>query len=73
MRLTGGEWMKPEQKLRKIRISKGVAQVHIAQELGISPSLYNAVEHSRRPFRMEYVKPLARILHVDPAEFLEEE
>lgn len=68
----GGGGMKPAERAREIRLGQGISLTYVAREIGISVSLWGNVEQGRRPFRIEYVEPLARVLHVSPLEFLTE-
>jgi transcriptional regulator with XRE-family HTH domain len=63
--------VQPYERVRQIRLSKGIKSSYVAQQLGISVSQYSAIEHGKRPLRAEFIVELAKILSVNPANFFE--
>jgi transcriptional regulator with XRE-family HTH domain len=61
--------VQPYERVRQIRISKGIMSSYVAEQLGLSASAYSAIEHGKRPLRVELIVPLARVLGVSPGEF----
>ncbi|TKI85578.1 helix-turn-helix transcriptional regulator, partial [Bacillus wiedmannii] len=43
--------MEINQKIRELRISKGISQVFMAKELSVSVSAYNMKEAGKRSFK----------------------
>lgn len=60
-------------KVRRLRRHKGVSQVAMARELGISPSYLNLIEHNQRPLTLELLLKLSKIFDIDLQTFSEEE
>ncbi|MFF8831189.1 short-chain fatty acyl-CoA regulator family protein [Streptomyces sp. NPDC015131] len=58
-------------KLRRLRRERGLNQVDLARELGISTSYLNQIEHSRRPLTAPVLLRIAEVLGVDPEFFSE--
>lgn len=61
--------MQPYERVRQIRLSKGIKSSYVAEQLGLSASAYSAIEHGKRPLRVELIVGLARILSVNPGDF----
>ena len=51
----------PEQ-LKKARITKGLTQIEVAKQMGITPSTYCGYETGKRQPDVEKIKQLAKIL-----------
>ena len=64
--------MKINERLRKIRKSKGITQTFIAQKMGKTPAWYSNVERGYRRLLAEDAKRIAEILGVDIREIFEE-
>ncbi|MFS0560089.1 helix-turn-helix transcriptional regulator [Terribacillus sp. 179-K 1B1 HS] len=54
--------MTVNKKVREIRFSKGITQVHVAKKLGLSVSTYNSYELGRRKINVETLRDIAAIL-----------
>src|ERR1700747_1845602 len=52
-------------KIRGLRRRENVTQVHLAQQLGISPSYLNLIEHNRRSLSAPLLIKLAQVFHLD--------
>lgn len=55
-------------KVRRIRRERGVAQIQLARELGISPSYLNMIERSQRPITRRLLGKLSEVFGVDISE-----
>ena len=64
--------MKINEKLRKIRKSKGITQTFIAQKMGKTPAWYSNIERGHTRLLAEDAKRIAEILGVDIREIFEE-
>ncbi|MCU5326562.1 helix-turn-helix transcriptional regulator [Bacillus cereus group sp. BfR-BA-01428] len=62
--------MEINQKIRELRISKGISQVFVAKELWISVSAYNMKETGKCSFKAQELKCVAKVLNEKPAIFL---
>ena len=51
-------------KIRRMRRERGLAQVELARQLGISPSYLNMIERSQRPVTLRLIGKLAEVLEV---------
>ncbi|WP_373635332.1 helix-turn-helix domain-containing protein [Yoonia sp. SS1-5] len=60
-RLTGA-------RIRERRLDLGLRQSAVAQEVGISPSYLNLIEHNRRRIGGKLLRDLANVLRVDPGQ-----
>ncbi len=56
-------------RLRKLRNDRGFSQVKLADQLGISASYLNLIEHNRRTLTVPLLLRLSQILEVDPQVF----
>ncbi|MCW8916226.1 MAG: short-chain fatty acyl-CoA regulator family protein [Magnetovibrio sp.] len=56
-------------RLRKLRNDRGLSQVKLADQLGISASYLNLIEHNRRTLTVPLLLRLSQILEVDPQVF----
>jgi len=56
-------------RLRRLRTDRGLAQVRLADQLGISASYLNLIEHNRRTLTVPLLLRLSQILGVDPQIF----
>ncbi|HFK1726868.1 helix-turn-helix domain-containing protein [Bacillus cereus] len=63
--------MEINQKIRELRLSKGISQVFVAKELRISVSAYNMKETGKRSFKAQELKCVAKALNETPAIFFE--
>lgn len=60
------------QRLRAIRIERGLSQVELAETLGVTQPNISAVEIGRRGLTIQQLVRLARALHVSPDDILGE-
>ncbi|MFG3224674.1 short-chain fatty acyl-CoA regulator family protein [Kitasatospora sp. NPDC048194] len=58
-------------KLRRLRREHGMNQVELAQELGISTSYLNQIEHSQRPLTAAVLLRISEVFGVEPEFFSE--
>ncbi|HEY9080082.1 helix-turn-helix domain-containing protein [Magnetovibrio sp.] len=56
-------------RLRRLRNDRGLSQVKLADQLGISASYLNLIEHNRRTLTVPLLLRLSQILEVDPQVF----
>ncbi|MCQ6525403.1 helix-turn-helix domain-containing protein [Bacillus mycoides] len=63
--------MEINQKIRELRIAKGISQVFIAKELKITVSAYNMKESGKRSFKAQELKCVAKALNEHPSIFFE--
>jgi len=56
-------------RLRRLRNDRGLTQVKLADQLGISASYLNLIEHNRRTLTVPLLLRLSQILEVDPQVF----
>ncbi|MBL4614462.1 MAG: DUF2083 domain-containing protein [Magnetovibrio sp.] len=56
-------------RLRRLRNDRGLAQVKLADQLGISASYLNLIEHNRRTLTVPLLLRLSQLLEVDPQVF----
>lgn len=56
-------------RLRRLRNDRGLSQVKLADQLGISASYLNLIEHNRRTLTVPLLLRLSQILEVDPQAF----
>jgi len=56
-------------RLRRLRNDRGMSQVKLADQLGISASYLNLIEHNRRTLTVPLLLRLSQILEVDPQVF----
>lgn len=56
-------------RVRALRRREQLTQKKMAEQLGISPSYLNLIEHDRRPLSAELLIKLAQEFHVDLADF----
>lgn len=61
--------MKTCERVRQIRINKGLRQNYVAQKMGLKISTYNAIELGHRPLRADMLEQLANVLGVEPSDF----
>ncbi|QYX56050.1 short-chain fatty acyl-CoA regulator family protein [Roseovarius sp. SCSIO 43702] len=54
-------------RIRERRLALGIRQAHLAEEVGISPSYLNLIEHNRRRIAGGLVLHIADALKVEPA------
>lgn len=64
--------MSVHQRIRKIRMGKGITQVAVARKLGIPITTYNSYELGRRRLRVEYLPLISRVLGVPITDFFED-
>lgn len=61
-------------KLRQLRLQKGISQTYISQKLGYTyPSGYGNIEMGRNRLSLEHAKVISEILGVTVDELTEEE
>ena len=56
-------------RIRRLRRDKGLTQVQLAEQLGISPSYLNLIEHNQRPVTVPLLLKLSEALEADLASF----
>ena len=56
-------------KVRAVRKSHRLTQVRLAEQLGISPSYLNLIEHNRRPLTAQLLLKLVKLFDLDLATF----
>ena len=59
-------------KVRALRRRKQLTQSDLAQQLGISPSYLNLIEHNQRPLPAHLLVQLAQIFQVDLQAFADD-
>lgn len=59
------------QRLRALRLARGMTQVQLAQVLGIPHTNVSGIERGARGITIQQLVKLARALHVPPAEILD--
>ena len=60
-------------KARKLRRQRSISQTQAAEQLGISASYLNLIEHNRRPITLPLLMKMARLLDVDLNTFSDDE
>jgi predicted transcriptional regulator/DNA-binding XRE family transcriptional regulator len=60
-------------KVRRLRREGGLTQTELAEQLGISPSYLNLIEHNQRPVSVPLLLKLARLFGLDLQAFAEDE
>lgn len=63
--------MQVNEKIRLIRLSKGITQKHIAKQLNIPVQTYNGYELGRRKIYVELLKEIASVLNEPIANFFD--
>lgn len=61
--------MKVHERVRLIRVHRGIQQRFVASKLGLSVSHYNKIELGKNPLRADLIPALADILGVKPCDF----
>jgi predicted transcriptional regulator/transcriptional regulator with XRE-family HTH domain len=56
-------------RLRRLRREKGLTQVQLAEQVGISPSYLNLIEHNQRPITVPLLLKLTEALQADLSAF----
>jgi predicted transcriptional regulator/DNA-binding XRE family transcriptional regulator len=56
-------------RLRRLREDRGISQIELARQLGISPSYLNQIEHDSRPLTVAVLMRITEVFGVDPAFF----
>ncbi|MGE5828105.1 MAG: short-chain fatty acyl-CoA regulator family protein [Micromonosporaceae bacterium] len=56
-------------RLRRLREERGISQIELARQLGISPSYLNQIEHDSRPLTVAVLIRITELLGVDTAFF----
>jgi transcriptional regulator with XRE-family HTH domain len=56
--------MELHERVRQIRLSKGLKQSYVAERLGMPPASYCKFELGRQSLKAEKIKPLADVLGV---------
>ena len=54
-------------RIRQFRVDRGIRQVDLARDCGISPSYLNLIEHNRRKIAGALLNSVAARLDVDPS------
>ena len=60
-------------KIRRLRRENGLTQTQLAEQLGVSASYLNLIEHNQRPVSVPLVLKLARLFDLDLQAFDEDE
>ena len=60
-------------KVRRYRLSQGLSQVEMANEIGISASYLNLIEHNHRPVTVSLLFKLGQVFDIDLKAFAEDE
>jgi predicted transcriptional regulator/DNA-binding XRE family transcriptional regulator len=60
-------------KIRRLRQDRGLTQQQMAEQLGISPSYLNLIEHNERPVTVPLLLKLGRTFEVDLQDLSEED
>lgn len=60
-------------RIRRLRREQGLSQMHLAEQLEISPSYLNLIEHNQRPVSAVLLLKLARIFDLDLQSFAEDD
>lgn len=55
-------------RIKQLRDELNVQQRQIADAIGVDAPMYSRIERGIRPFRDEYIAPIADILHVEEEE-----
>jgi|GEM_PF-391585 len=55
-------------RIKQLREELNVQQRQMADAIGVDAPMYSRIERGIRPFRDEYIKPMAKILKVDENE-----
>lgn len=61
------------ERIRQIRLSKGIKQSHIAEQIGVSRTTYCHIENGKRSIKANLLEPLANALGVKPQDFFTEQ
>lgn len=56
-------------RLRRLREERGISQIELARQLGISPSYLNQIEHDSRPLTVSVLIRITEVFGVDTAYF----
>ncbi|SDH84085.1 DNA-binding transcriptional regulator, XRE-family HTH domain [Aneurinibacillus thermoaerophilus] len=64
--------MKVHEMIRKIRKSKGITQIHVAEKLDMPVQTYNSYELGRRRITVELLREIASVLNEPIENFFEE-
>mgnify|MGYP001458291969 CR=1 FL=1 len=56
-------------RLRRLREERGISQIELARQLGISPSYLNQIEHDSRPLTVPVLIRITEVFGVDTAYF----
>jgi len=65
--------MDVHKRVRSIRESKGLNQIYLSSKIGLSNTSYSMKETGKRPFTIEELYKLSRVLDVPIAHFFEDE
>lgn len=60
-------------KVRRYRLGQGLSQVEMANEIGISASYLNLIEHNHRPVTVSLLFKLGQVFDIDLKAFAEDE
>lgn len=65
--------MKPHERLKAIRIERGLTQAQLAEQLGTSHMVISRMESGHRALSVKWIEVLAAVLRVAPADFFSNE
>lgn len=54
------------ERIRQIRLSKGIKQSYVAEQIGVSKAAYCRFENGKQSLKADLLKPLADALGVEP-------
>ncbi len=60
-------------KLRRFRQQLGLSQTEMAEQIGISPSYFNLIEHNQRPLTVQLLFRMGQSFDIDLKEFAEDD
>ena len=59
-------------RIRALRKQKGITSKHVATQLNLTPSGYSMKERGKRPFTVQEIEQVARIIGVAITDFFSE-
>lgn len=65
--------MTPNERLREIRLERGLTQSDLAERLGTTGAVISMLESGRRSLSVKWIEVLASVLRVAPADFFSKE
>lgn len=57
-------------RIRKLRLERGLKAKFVAEKVGLSPSQYSDLEHNRKKLTADLIVRLVEVLHVSPNDVL---